>query len=123
MSHLVEEQFSPLLPAQVHLFDSHLAAGRFLQGDAHDPRGTFADFDEALQVAARVAWTDHHLQSGTKLFVSQPLLLLLLLLLLSSSHRGGSRRGRRRRFRRRVRRLARVECVLVLCGVVFRRSR
>lgn len=81
VAHLVEEEFPPLLPSQVHLLDGHLSTGRLFGGDAHDARRSFADFDETLQVGARVARTDDHLQRRAELFVGETLLLLLLLLL------------------------------------------
>lgn len=54
-THLIEEKLPPLLFPEVHLLHGHLLAAVLLAGDAHDARGAFADFNEAVQVFPRVA--------------------------------------------------------------------
>ena len=58
---LVKEQLPPLLLAQVHLLDRHLAVVGAIAGDADDARRALANLDEVLQEGARVARTDHEL--------------------------------------------------------------
>lgn len=104
--YLIKQKLAALLTPKIHLLDCHLATRVLFHGDAHDARGSFADFDEAVEVHARVAGTHHHLQRGSELFVSEPLLLLLLLLSRGGGHSGF---GHYCAF-------ARVQSVLVLVG-------
>lgn len=86
--YLVEEEFPPLLAAEIHLFDGHLAAGGFIGRYTHDASRSLTDFDKTVQINTRIARTDDHLQGGPELFVSQSLLLLLFLSCCSSCRCG-----------------------------------
>lgn len=68
-SYLVKEQFSPLLPPQVHHLHRHLPAAVLLRCNTNHPRGSLTDLHKVVQVGSRISLADNHLQSCLKLFV------------------------------------------------------
>lgn len=72
-THLVEEQLSPLLLAQVHLLDSHQPARAPDGGNAHNTCGALANLDEVVQVGAGITRVYHQLQGCPELLMGHAL--------------------------------------------------
>lgn len=66
--YLVEQQLSPLLLAEVHLFHGDLPARVFVCCDAHYAGRSFTNLDEVVETLSGIAWRDDHLQCCSELW-------------------------------------------------------